>query len=112
MLKMANIELIRKLHFKEGRPIRQLAKDLGYSRQTIRKALEDSEITTYTRKAPYAKHSVGPYIPVIIITEWLKSDRTAPTKQRHTAAQIYRRLVKEYEFPSDSDFGCHPGCSV
>ncbi|MCP1161318.1 helix-turn-helix domain-containing protein [Bacillus infantis] len=37
MLKMANIELIRKLHFKEGRSIRQLAKDLNLSRQTIGK---------------------------------------------------------------------------
>jgi DNA-binding transcriptional regulator LsrR (DeoR family) len=36
---MANIELIRKLHFKEGRSIRQLSKDLKLSRQTIRKAV-------------------------------------------------------------------------
>jgi hypothetical protein len=28
MLKMANIELIRKLHFKEGRSIRQISNDL------------------------------------------------------------------------------------
>ena len=41
MLKMANIELIRKLHFKEGRSIRQLSKDLNLSRQTIRKALQE-----------------------------------------------------------------------
>jgi DNA-binding transcriptional regulator LsrR (DeoR family) len=38
MIKMANIELIRKLHFVERRSIRQISKDLGYSRQTIRKA--------------------------------------------------------------------------
>lgn len=91
---MANIELIRKLHFKEGRSIRQLAKDLGHARQTIRKALESPEFPTYSRKAPYAKHSVGPFIPIII--QWLISDRTAPIKQRHTAAQIYRRLMKEH----------------
>ncbi len=96
MLKMANIELIRKLYFKEGRSIRRLAKDLGYSRQTIRKALEDSEIPIYTRKAPYVSPVLDPIIP--IIKEWLRNDRSAPAKQRHTAAQIFRRLVDEYDF--------------
>jgi DNA-binding transcriptional regulator LsrR (DeoR family) len=52
MLKMANIELIRKLHFKEGRSIRQLAKDLNLSRQKIRKALQQTEIPKYQRNQP------------------------------------------------------------
>lgn len=93
---MANKALIRKLHFKDGLSIRRLAKDFGYARQTIRKALETSEIPTYTRKIPYVSPVLNPVIP--IIKEWLQSDRNAPAKQRHTAAQIYRRLVNEYDF--------------
>ncbi|WP_339062116.1 HTH domain-containing protein [Tepidibacillus marianensis] len=49
MLKMANIELIRKLHFKEGRSIRQLSKELNLSRQTIRKAIQQNGIPTFQR---------------------------------------------------------------
>lgn len=93
---MANIELIRKLHFKEGRSIRQLSKDLKLSRQTIRKALKQNEIPTYQRSKPVANPVIDPVKPIII--QWLKDDETAPLKQRHSAAQIHRRLVKEYGF--------------
>ena len=96
MLKMANIELIRKLHFKEGRSIRQLSKDLKLSRQTIRKALEQNKIPTYQRLKPVANPVIDPVKQTII--QWLTDDETAPVKQRHSAAQIHRRLVKEYGF--------------
>jgi len=93
---MANIELIRKLHFKEGRSIRQLAKDLTLSRQTIRKALQQNKIPTYQRSKPVTNPVIDPVKPIII--RWLTDDETAPLKQRHSAAQIHRRLVKEYGF--------------
>lgn len=96
MLKMANIELIRKLHAKEGRSIRQLAKDFSCSRQTIRKALTLTEEPRYTRKAPIVNPVLDPVKPLII--EWMRNDQSAPAKQRHSAAQIYRRLVEEYGF--------------
>ncbi|MBG9555537.1 MULTISPECIES: hypothetical protein [Bacillaceae] len=76
MLKMANIELIRKLHFKEGRSIRQLAKDLTLSRQTIRKALQQNEIPTYQRSKPVTNPVIDPVKPIII--RWLTDDETAP----------------------------------
>ncbi|WP_382284987.1 hypothetical protein [Heyndrickxia sporothermodurans] len=82
MLKMANIELIRKLHFKEGRSIRQLAKDLTLSRQTIRKALQQNEIPTYQRSKPVTNPVIDPVKPIII--RWLTDDETAPPK---TASQ-------------------------
>lgn len=93
---MANIELIRKLHFKEGRSIRQLAKDLKLSRQTIRKALQQNEIPTYQRTKPVFLPVIDPVKAIII--QWLTDDESAPIKQRHSAAQIHRRLVKEYDF--------------
>ena len=96
MIKMANIELIRKLHFVESRSIRQISKDLGYSRQTVRKALEQTEIPKYTRTVTTKMPAVDSVKPLII--QWLKDDETAPQKQRHSAAQIYRRLVNEYQF--------------
>lgn len=96
MLKMANIELIRKLHFKEGRSIRQIAKDLRIARQTIRKALNTNEIPTYKRIKTTSSPIIDPVKPTII--SWLIQDEMAPQKQRHSAAQIHRRLVEEYGF--------------
>lgn len=96
MLKMANIELIRKLHFKEGQSIRELSKNLHLSRQTIRKALKQTEIPTYQRTKPIHSPVIGPVKNLII--QWLRDDESAPIKQRHSAAQIHRRLVEEYDF--------------
>lgn len=93
---MANIEFIRKLHFKEGRSIRQLSKDLKLSRQTIRKALQQNEIPAYQRTKPVASPVIDSVKPIII--QWLTDDEKAPLKQRHSAAQIHRRLEKEYGF--------------
>lgn len=96
MVKMANIEFIRKLHYVEKRSIRQLSKDLGYSRQTIRKALEQNEIPRYTRTAPIKRAAIDAVKPVIL--QWMQEDQTASLKQRHSAVQIHRRLVNEYQF--------------
>ncbi len=48
MLPMADIEVIRKMHYVEGRAIRDIARRLGHSRKTIRKALASSEIPRYS----------------------------------------------------------------
>jgi len=78
-----------------GKSIRQISKETGHSRNTIRKVL---------RREPYgySRRSRQPY-PILrqylgIIDKWLKQDRQQPKKQRHTARRIYHRLVEEHGF--------------
>jgi hypothetical protein len=49
LIKMVEIERIRYVHFREGSSIRELARTLGHSRTTIRRALEDPGPWTYRR---------------------------------------------------------------
>ena len=48
-----------------------------------------------------SKPKLGRFKP--IIDEILKADETAPRKQRHTAARIFRRLVEEHQYKGGYD---------
>jgi transposase len=83
---------IRRAH-RDGMSIRQIARQFGHSRRTVRHALThaDPHPEPLTRNRPAPK--LGPF--QALIDQILVEDRTAPPKQRHTAAQIYRRLRDE-----------------
>ena len=96
MIRMDQYELIRTAHFVYGKGIREIARDYGHSRKTVRKALK-GEPPEYRRKKEIVNPVMDRYEGTI--DGWLKEDRDKPRKQRHTAHRIYERLVSEYEFP-------------
>ncbi|MEW6447356.1 MAG: IS21 family transposase [Bacillota bacterium] len=93
---MVDIEYIRKKHYVEGWSIRKIARNLGISRQSVRKALASAEMPRYRRTRPRPFPVMDPYRAIILA--WLEADAAAPPKQRHTAKRIYDRLVEEYGF--------------
>lgn len=96
LIKMVEIERIRYAHFREGTSIRELARALHHSRETIRRALEDPGPWTYrrTRRRPApVMDAVAP-----IIMAWLVADEAVHRKQRHTARRIWQRLRDEHGF--------------
>jgi len=81
---------------RDGMSIRQISRQFGHTRKTIRHVLNHAEpplSTTRDRKAP----RLGPVEP--IIDQILADDQAAPPKQRHTAAQIHRRLRDQHAYP-------------
>lgn len=96
MLEMVDIEYIRKKHFIEGWSIRKISRNLDVARQTIRKAIQSSEIPQYKLSRAKSCPVMDPYKDVI--REWLESDKNQPAKQRHTARRIFNRLCEEYDF--------------
>lgn len=94
---MVQKEYIRFLHFREGESLRSIARKTGLHRNTVKKALADSEAPNYTRTAPVDHPVLGPYRAVI--DAWLAEDASQPPKQRHTAKRIYDRLCEDpYHF--------------
>jgi transposase len=79
---------------RDGKSIRHIAREFDHSRNTIRKVLKHPEPspTTRNRFAP----KLGPFHG--IIDQILLDDETAPPKQRHTAAQVLRRLRDEHDY--------------
>jgi transposase len=81
---------------RDGMSIRQISRQFGHTRKTVRHVLDHAEppaAATRDRKAPV----LGPVEPVI--DRILADDEDAPPKQRHTAAQIHRRLRDEHDYP-------------
>lgn len=92
---MDQYELIRTAHRVYKKSIREIVRDYGHSRNTVRKALRDLP-PKYERQRPAASPVMDPYREVIL--SWLRQDTQMPKKQRHTAHRVYRRLVEEYDF--------------
>lgn len=80
---------------RDGMSIRAIARQFGHTRKTVRHVLSHAEPPvpqTRVREAPV----LGPVTP--IIDRILEDDEDAPPKQRHTAAQIWRRLRAEHGY--------------
>jgi transposase len=86
---------IRRLH-RDGQSARQIARLLGVGRDTVRKALLHPEPVPYTLTTPRPAPTFGPFRG--IVDAILAADADAPTKQRHTASQIHRRLVADHGY--------------
>lgn len=96
MITVEQKEQIRRAYYIEGKSIRQIHRETGYHRQTIRKALADGAVPEYSLEASRPSPVMDPVKP--IIDQWLTEDATKPPKQRHTAKRIWERLTTEYGF--------------
>ena len=75
---MDQYELIRTAHRVYKKSIRQIARETGHTRRTVRKVLAGQEPKYRREKEP--------------------ERRSQPVKQRHTAHRVWQRLVEEHEF--------------
>ena len=96
MITVERKEELRRAFYVEGKSIRQIQRETGHHRRTIRKALEDGFVPEYRHQAPRSCPVLDPV--KAIIDRWLGEDLDRPAKQRHTAKRIYARLTTEYGF--------------
>jgi transposase len=94
MLRMDQVHVIRHKVLLEGKSVRSVAKEMGVSRNTVAKYLNNPEPTrrvTHKQKRAPVMEMVAPRIEEIL-SEW--TQRTTP-KQRITGTRIHRQLVEE-----------------
>lgn len=92
---MVDIEFVRKKHMVDGWSIRKISRQLGISRQSVRKALQSADAPKYHLSKPRPCPVMDQYRDLIL--NWLAEDEKAPRKQRHTAKRIHNRLEQEYQ---------------
>jgi transposase len=92
MLTVDQYEYIRIAHRVYGKKIREITRETGHSRNTVKKVLKNEYIGYSTRQSQ-AFPSLGPYLGTI--DNWLVNDKDNPKKQRHTGTRIYNRLKNE-----------------
>lgn len=95
MLGTMQYEFIRTGYFMYGKSIRQLERETGHCRKTIRKVIKGIY--------PQYKLCKSKPCPVLgdfkeIINDWLTKDLEVGKKQRHTSVRIFERLKDEYGY--------------
>ncbi|HMN28403.1 MAG TPA: hypothetical protein PKE45_09640, partial [Caldilineaceae bacterium] len=86
-------EVIRRAYFIEQRSIRAIHRELGYDRETIRKAITNAAPQRYRLKEPRPAPVLGPYKAKL--DELLAESQQQRRKQRYTAHRIYELLVAQ-----------------
>lgn len=81
---------------RDGMSIRAIARRFGHTRKTIRHVLSHAEPPPSTRARERVAPRLGPVQE--LIDQVLRDDEDAPPKQRHTAAQLFRRLRDEFGY--------------
>ena len=81
---------------RDDKSIRRIASEFQHSRNTIRKILKQAEPNPF----PATRERFAPLLGPVqaVIDQVLSDDETAPPKQRHTAAQLFRRLRDEHDY--------------
>lgn len=100
MLTVEDYGQVRRAH-RDGMSIREIARTFHHSRRKVREALASPEPEPYTRAKDPPAPKLGAFHATIEAI--LEADEQAPRKQRHTAAQIFRRLRDEHEYAGGYD---------
>ena len=90
MIKVEDIEAIRRAYFIEGLSMRAIARKLHHGRRLVKKAIADAGPYQYQLKKPRAAPILGPYQDRI--NELPVESEQQPRKQRYTARRIYKPI--------------------
>lgn len=92
---MAEQQSIRKAYFDEAKTISEIAEEYRVDRKTVRKYInkEDWNEPLRAKRSSERERVVDPYLATI--EQWLREDKSARRKQRHTAKRVYTRLCNE-----------------
>ena len=88
---MALLSVIRRWHFREGMPIREIERRTGLSRNTIRKYLR-SDVVEPVFKVPDRPSKLDPFAEKL--SGWLRIEAGKSRKQRRTVKQMHADLVE------------------
>lgn len=93
MLQVADQFRIRQAYYHEKKSIRAIARETGYSRHTVKKAIEQKEAFQYKRQKPVPAPVLGPYKERL--QELVTGNRDLPRKQRYTTHKMYEVIREE-----------------
>ena len=92
MLCVETIGKIRRRRLVQGDSISAIARDLGLSRNTVKRALRFEGKTEYQRTIQ-PRPKLGPYLATL--AAWLEAEQKLPVRERRTAQRLYEALCIE-----------------
>ena len=93
MVTVTEWEQIRRGYHVDNKSIRQLARETGRARRTIRRMVASEQPPSYQRQKPAPARKLGSFKERI--EEMLKQNATLPRKQRWTSPRNYAQIQEE-----------------
>jgi transposase len=93
-------ERMRRAYYLEKKTLRQIAREEGYSRVTIKRAISDAAPRTYHMTQPRPAIVLGAY--QLRVEELMAENEQLPRKQRYTSHKMYEILKSEGYTGSES----------
>lgn len=96
MTTMDQIHRIRELYYEQDKNLNEIAIIMGCDWRTVRKYVDMKDFSCPPPTPASVKvheSKLDPFKP--LIDEWLRADKLAPRKQRHTAKRVFKRLKDE-----------------
>jgi predicted transcriptional regulator len=90
VIDMALLSVIRRWHFREGMPIREIERRTGLSRNTIRKYLRADTVEPKF-EVPDRPSKLDPFAEKV--SGWLRIEAGKSRKQKRTTKQLHADLV-------------------
>ncbi len=93
MYELENYLSVRKSYFQDNKSQREIARQQGYDRRTVKKMIDNPEPVRKKRTVDRSQLKLSGHEE--FIQELIEKDKTVHKKQRHTKLRIFQRLVDE-----------------
>ena len=93
MLCVETVGRIRRLHFVDGRSIKEIARLLKVSRNTVRRVIRTETPTLSYERTVQPRPQLGPY--AARLEQMLEADERLPARERRRTVRLYEALVAE-----------------
>ncbi len=93
---MLNVETIRKVrqaYLRDGKRIREIARDLNIARNTVKRIIRSGVTDQVYERSDQPRPKLGTFIERL--SELLKEDRTKPVRHRKSAQILFEQLQRE-----------------
>ena len=93
MLTVETIRKIRLARHRDGKPIRQIARDLNHSKNTVKKVLRSEATVFHYERNSQPRPKLGPFLESLEAR--FEEDQKLPKKRRRTAMVLFEELQSE-----------------
>jgi len=93
MLDVDHISKVRLAHFRDGKGIREITRNLGLSRNTVRSIIRSGITDQKYERTEQPRPKLGSFLK--LLGKWLKEDSDKPVRHRRRAQILFEQLQRE-----------------
>ncbi len=93
MLDVDHISKVRLAHFRDGKGIREIARDLDLARNTVRSIIRSGITDQKYERTEQPRPKLGSFLK--LLAKWLKEDSDKPVRHRRRAQILFEQLQRE-----------------